>query len=87
MFTPRLGLMVTSTVGAIFRHSEFFMSCSDKVKIASFGTFLMKLRFRTLFMMYFLEKKIWQILIDFSTIFAIKAIGGSHIANIREKCA
>ena len=63
------------------------LSCGDGARIASFGTFLMKLRSRTLFMMYFLEKKIWQILIDFSTIFAIKTIGGSHIANIREKCA
>ena len=75
------------TVEPILRHSKFFVSCSDRAQIASFWTFLMKLRFRTLFMMYFQEKKIWQILIDFSTIFAIKAIGGSHIAHIREKCA
>ena len=35
----------------------------------------------------FWKKKIWQILIDFSTIFAIKAIGGSHMVHMREKCA
>ena len=33
------------TVGATFRGSRFFMSCSDRAKIASFCTFLMKLGF------------------------------------------
>ena len=31
------------------------MSCSDRAKISSFCTFLMKLGFRTCFMLYFLE--------------------------------
>ena len=72
---------VASTVEPIFWHSRFFMSCSDRAKIASFCTFLMKLGFRTCFMflVFFVFRKniIWKILIIFSTFLLRNLLGTS----------
>ena len=54
------------------------------MKIGSVLPFLMKLGFRIAFRLRFLEKKIWQILIIFSTKFATKIIGSPHMADIGE---
>ena len=47
----------------------------------------MKPGFWALFIIYFSEKKICWILIIFSTKFAIKIIGSSHMVDIGEICA